>query len=109
MHSVTISRPNQADRRSERVLLASPVLVYGWAVDNSAFHDVAPVLSLNAHGGVLALTAAVQRGQRLLLMNSETQEDRECRVVYVGPESCGKRKVAFEFTPRSKTPDGVAG
>ncbi len=99
MHSVTISKPSQADRRSERVLLASPVLVYGWAVDNTAFHDVAPVLSLNAHGGVLALTAAVQRGQRLLLMNSETQ-DRECRVVYVGPESCGKRKVAFEFTPR---------
>ncbi len=101
MGSLTISKPNQADRRSERVLLAAPVLVYGWAADNSAFHDVAPVLSLNAHGGVLALTAAVQRGQRLLLMNSETQEDRECRVVYVGPESCGKRKVAFEFTPRS--------
>lgn len=81
--------------QSER-LRPAPVLVYGRAPDESPFHDIAPLVSLHAHGGVVALAAAVKRGETILLVSNETQ-DRECRVIYVGPEQNGKRKVAFEF------------
>ena len=81
-----------------RVLLSSPVVVYGWGADKSAFHAQASILSLNTQGGVLELAANVQRGQTILLMNETTKEDCACRVVFVGVERPdGKRKVVFEF------------
>jgi hypothetical protein len=43
------------------------------------------------------LDAAVQRGQPVLLANRQTQAEEECRVVYVGPESDGKRAVGIAF------------
>ncbi len=81
-----------------RVLLSSPVVVYGWGTDQSAFHAQANILSLNTQGGVLELEANVQRGQTILLMNETTKEDCACRVVFVGVERPdGRRKVVFEF------------
>ncbi len=85
-------------RRRERLPSEVFVLVYGRAADNSPFHDIAPVLSVHAHGGTLALGASVQRGQTILLVNNHTQEERECRIVYIGSEQQGKKKVCIEFT-----------
>ena len=81
-----------------RVLLSSPVVVYGWGADQSAFHAQASIVTLNKQGGVIELVANVQRGQTILLMNETTKEDCACRVVFVGVERPdGKRKVVFEF------------
>jgi len=44
----------------------------------------------------------VKRGQTVLLVNAYTEEERECRVVYVGPSSGnGKKRVGLEFTDKS--------
>jgi len=98
MASPETHQPVERISPTGRVLLASPVVVYGWGTDQCAFHDQASILSLNMQGGVLELAANVQRGQTILLMNETTKEDCACRVVFVGVERPdGKRKVVFEF------------
>jgi hypothetical protein len=73
------------------------VRVSGLAKDKNPFREEMPMLSVNAHGGLLALHAKVERGQRIFLVNTNTQEERECRVVYLRPEFFGRRKVGIEF------------
>ena len=75
-----------------------PVRVSGLAKDRDPFREEMPMLSVNAHGGLLALHAKVEQGQRISLVNSNTQEEQECRVVYLGREFFGRRKVGIEFT-----------
>ena len=87
----------KVERRSTRLMLSVPVLVYGWATGDSPFTEITYTLAVNAHGGLLALTAMVQPGQMMLLVNSNTQEERQCRVVRVGRECDGERKVGFEL------------
>jgi hypothetical protein len=95
------SRVVQDPRESQNhVVLRTPVLVYGRDLDDSAFLDEAPVISLNANGGVLALAANVRRGQIILLVNDGLQQDRELRILYVGASYAGRRKIAFEFVRR---------
>ena len=78
-------------------MLSVPVLVYGWATGDSPFTEITATVSVNAHGGLLELDTMVQPGQMILLVNSNTQEERQCRVVSAGRESSGKRKVGFEL------------
>ena len=92
-----LTRQWKVERRSTRLMLSVPVLVYGWATGDSPFTEITRTLSVNAHGGLLALIAMVQPGQMILLANSNTQEEREGRIVYVGREYDGQRKVGFEL------------
>ena len=85
------------ERRSPRLALSVPVLVYGHATDDKPFHDVTSTVSVSTHGALLLLDASVQRGQPILLANCKTQAEEQCRVVYVGPESEGKRAVGIAF------------
>ena len=80
-----------------RLELSVPVLVYGHATNDTPFHDITRTLSVSTHGALLILNAAVERGQPVLLANCKTQTEEECRVVYVGPESGGKRAVGIAF------------
>lgn len=84
-------------RRSKRLWLTVPVLVYGRSRDKSNFHEKTHMLSVNAHGGLVTLTSKVELGQSLLLVNEATEEEQSCRVVYVGPEADGKTKVGLAF------------
>jgi hypothetical protein len=90
--------PGKRRRRSRRLSLHVPVRVSGLDKDKNPFREEMPMLSVNAHGGLLALRAKVERGQRIFLVNTNTQEERECRVVYLGREFFGRRKVGIEFT-----------
>jgi hypothetical protein len=63
------------------------------------FRYVTVAKSLNINGALLPLAPKVKRGQTILLVNSFTQEERECRVVYVDAKHrAKKKKVAVEFT-----------
>jgi hypothetical protein len=92
----------QNQRRSKRLPLSIPVQVYGRTPDNRPFRDVTTTNAVSAHGGLLALAPRVKSGQTVLLVNSFTQEERECRVVYVKPQLKGKNKVAVEFGDKAK-------
>jgi hypothetical protein len=84
-------------RRSQRLKLPVRVLIYGWAAGDSPFQDIVYTLSVNVHGGLIALTATIQPGELVLLVNTFTDDEQQCRVVHVGPEHDGRREVGFEL------------
>ena len=83
-------------RRSKRLEVSIPVRVYGRTADNRPFRHTTETNAVSVHGGVLQLKAKVKTGQTLLLVNVVTEEERECRVVYV-KTNLWSRKVAVEF------------
>jgi hypothetical protein len=67
------------------------------------FQEETQTLVVNVHGAMIALAASVAKGQTLRVKNRVTQEDQECKVVYLGPASGGKAQVGLDFT--SDAPD----
>jgi hypothetical protein len=74
------------------------VRVYGRTPEDHPFRDVTETQLVSAHGGLIHLAPSVQEGQTILLVNSLTEEERKCRVVYVESDHGAKNKVAVEFT-----------
>lgn len=62
------------------------------------FRELTRTLSVNAHGGLLALAATVERGQTILVENKNTRKEEECRVIDVRFAPNGKWAVGIEFT-----------
>lgn len=91
------SSPGRLRRRSKRLGLSLPVQVHGVNRSGESFREVTKALSVSAHGGLLSLTAQVQEGQTISVMNKSTSEEQEVRVVYVGAAHDGRWKVGIEF------------
>jgi hypothetical protein len=86
-------------RRCKRLPFSIPVHVYGRTEGGLPFRYFTMAKSVNMNGAMLPLTPRVKRGQTILLVNSFTQEERECRVVYIDAKHRSKKKkVAVEFT-----------
>jgi len=94
----TQKKAREGQRRSKRLVLSVPLLIYGRSADSNPFREFTHTLSVNAHGALVAIAAKVKRGQIILVVHRVTREEKECRVVHVGPEFEGKRKVGVEFT-----------
>jgi hypothetical protein len=54
-------------------------------------------MAVSLHGGLLEMKPPVKLGQKILIVNSFTEEERECRVVFVDAKVRGRRQVAVEF------------
>ena len=52
---------------------------------------------MSAHGGLLLLKHEVDNGEMLVLTNPLTQEEQECRVVYLGEPIEKGQRVGVEF------------
>jgi hypothetical protein len=85
-------------RRSKRLVLSVRVHVVGQDAFREPFSEFTRMLSVNAHGGSLALAARVEEGQRILVVNRSTGEEQECRVADVGSLKDSKWTVGIEFT-----------
>jgi len=84
-------------RRSLRLTLSMPVVVYESSASARQPLERAHTLSVSRHGGLIALRASVNWGQSLLLTDPFSRVSQECRVVYLGPEQQEKRQVGVEF------------
>ena len=84
-------------RRSERLPFTIPVKVYGRTPRNHPFRDVTATMDVSLQGGLLDMKPRVKLGQTIRIVNSFTDEERECRVVYVDSKKRGHRKVGVEF------------
>jgi hypothetical protein len=90
--------PDSARRRSQRVILSTPVSVRTEDAPKSAsFEEKTNTLVVNAHGALVALAGKVKRGQKLKLTNVSTHAEELCRVVYLGGATDGKIQVGVEF------------
>ena len=85
----------EARRRSKRLHLRIPVAVYGQNRKTGVFREETATDVVNANGGLVSLAARVGLGETFLVVNKATQEEQQCRVVYVGPLEGQKKKVGF--------------
>jgi hypothetical protein len=84
-------------RRCPRFPFTIPVKVYGRTPRNRPFRDITATMGVSLYGGLLDMKSLVKLGQKILVVNSFTDEGRECRVVSVDSKQRGRRKVAVEF------------
>jgi len=84
-------------RRSSRVFTRIPVRAAGKSTDGRKFKESSQTIVINAHGGLLYLQAALELGSEVVLTNPATEEDQECRVVYLGDTSDKGTRVGVEF------------
>jgi hypothetical protein len=86
------------NRRSQRIDLNVPVVVYRPPGEGPQFYENTQTLVVSAHGALMNLTDMVVPRQRLLVQNPNSGEHQECRVVSVKKERIGPPKIAVEFT-----------
>jgi len=97
------SRKWSGKRRSERIDLSVPVVLHRRPTEGPQFSERTQTLVVNAHGALMALVEKVAPEQRLLMQNTSSGEQKECRVVYVKKELTGPTNVAVEFTQPAPT------
>ena len=73
------------------------VQAQGRAHDRKKFKETCETVVVNAHGGLLLLKHEVDDGEMLVISNPETQEEQECRVVYLGDPGDKGQRVGIEF------------
>ena len=84
-------------RRTARVAWCVDLIVHGETESSGKFKAEARTLSVSRHGGMMALEPEVRIGQKLMLINVNSGQKAECKVVSAKPVRDGKRNVAFEF------------
>ncbi len=84
-------------RRSQRVALSMPVVVWEPESDRREPIEKTRTLSVSRHGGLMTMSADVACGQNLMVTNAFSRETQECRVVYVASDKQEARQVGFEF------------
>lgn len=86
-----------AERRSSRVFTRIPVRATGRDVEGRKFRENSQTIVINAHGGLLYLHESLVLGGDLVLINPVTEEEQECRIVYLGDTSEKGMRVGVEF------------
>lgn len=84
-------------RRSSRVFTRIPVRASGKNSDGKKFRESTQTIVINAHGGLLYLQEPLGMGAEVVLINPVTEEEQECRVVYVGETSDKGTRIGVEF------------
>jgi hypothetical protein len=88
-------------RRSPRLPVNVTLIVCGQSVDSQQFQEQTSTLCINAHGALVSLAAHVSLGQRLVLMNPQTWNERSGRVTRFGSADGGRTLVGIEFSEPS--------
>jgi len=86
-----------AERRSSRVFTRIPVRAAGRNTDGRKFRQNSQTIVINAHGGLLYLQEPLEVGAELILNNPATDEEQECRVVFIGETSDKGTRIGVEF------------
>lgn len=84
-------------RRTARVSVFADLTVQGINEQNEKFKVHTRSLSVSGHGGLTVLDVPVSVGQTLVIVNDNSRQKTECRVVSLRPGGNGKTIVAFEF------------
>lgn len=93
MSATTFTSP----RRSERVFFKMRLQAKGRSHEGRKFREFCETVVVNSHGGLLNLRHEVDDGEMLVLINPETLEEQECRIVFIGEPSGRGQRVGVEF------------
>jgi hypothetical protein len=97
MTEAQVNEQGSRQRRSSRVFTRIPVRASGKSIQGRKFRENSQTIVINAHGGLLYLQEELAMGADLVLINPVTEEEQECRVVYVGDTSEKGTRVGVEF------------
>ena len=97
MNEAQVNEQGSRQRRSSRVFTRIPVRASGKSIQGRKFRENSQTIVINAHGGLLYLQEEVAMGADLVLINPVTEEEQECRVVYLGDTSEKGTRVASNF------------
>ena len=86
-----------APRRSTRIFMSVRVVVSGKNLMGKKFSEVCRTVVINAHGGLVHMNQELADGAMLTITNPVTQEDLECRVVFLGELNDKGLRVGLEF------------
>src|SRR5579871_5158693 len=87
----------QTQRRSSRVFTRIAISAQGKNNQGRRFREASQTIVINAHGALLYLQETLDLGSELVLSNPATEEEQECRVVYLGDTSDRGTRVGVEF------------
>jgi hypothetical protein len=87
----------ERERHSSRVFRRVRVVVAGKNRNARRFRAVCETVVINAHGGLVYLDQPLDMNGMLVLTNPSTQEEQECRIVYLGDETGKGQRVGLEF------------
>ena len=73
------------------------VVVVGKDRNRKRFREACETIVINAHGALLVLAHSLDDDAQLVVTNPFTQEEQECRVVYLGEDSGSGQRVGIEF------------
>ena len=92
-----VTTPFQTARRSSRVFMRISVRVNGTNINGRKFRENSQTIVVNAHGALLYIEAEVGMHSQITLANPVTDEEQECRVVFLGDSSDKGQRVGVEF------------
>ena len=93
-----MSNPDpQNRRRSQQVLLQVGVFITAEVTDGSRLRVRAFTQVVNAHGGLLDAPFRMTVGQRLTILNPQSDQEVGCHVIRVDGPSDGSFPTVFEF------------
>ena len=87
----------QRQRRSSRLLTRIRVRVEGKNSEGRRFRQTGETVVISAHGGLIYLEESPAIGAEITLINPTTEEEQDCRVVYLGDSSEKGQRVGVEF------------
>ena len=92
-----MSSTNDEKRRSSRMFRRISVQVRGLDPEGHKFRESCQTIVVNAQGGLIYLNETVELGGQVQIINPVTDEEQECRVVYLGDVSDRGQRVGLEF------------
>ena len=98
-HSLIMSEAVGVDkvRRSTRVFMRVRVIAAGKNSDKRRFRETCETIVINAHGGLLYLNQPLNMDTLVVLSNPFTQDEQECRIVFLGDATDKGQRVGLEF------------
>ena len=84
-------------RRSERVVIQIPVIVFGQNTNGHMFEEKTNTVSVNAHGALVTLKSEINLQKPLLLVHTRTQSEVQCRAVHRKEIDPGRLEFGLEF------------
>lgn len=84
-------------RRSQRVLLRVPLLVFGQNAMGTPFEERTETTIVSAHGALILLSRALDKGQPLSLASIQTKAAVECVAVHIGEVQGSQVQIGVEF------------
>lgn len=84
-------------RRSQRVFHKMRLKAHGRSHDGKKFREVCETVVVNAHGGLLNFSNEIDNDEMIVLENPVTDEQLECRVVFVGEAGERGQRIGIEF------------